>query len=385
MAKYTKKEVSRLIKEINEDYDFVGDYVNNATPLKIKHTPCGNSFDRTLGSFKRTQKCPHCQGGRNRWNTEKVKEYIDRKTKGSYSLVSEYKHFKEYIVVRHNECNNEYEVTFDAFKSGNRCPKCGRKRAAEKQLKSQTAFEKEVEKLTDGMFEVVSKYNGAYREVGLYHKKCGTTIRKIPHNFLNIPSCPACGGFSAWTTDEYRNYIAKLTEGEYDIVGEYVPDKKGKTTFFHSSCSKEFEMLASNFTSGEQRCPYCRPNLSKAELKIRNILSELGVTYEEQYRFDDCKDKSMLPFDFAIIEKGKLQGLIEYDGLQHFRGWGSDKEDLENIKRRDSIKDNYCKNNDIPLVRITYKEYSNLEIKVKGAIDWIQQQNTQIESSLERF
>ena len=91
----------------------------------------------------------------------------------------------------------------------------------------------------------------------------------------------------------------------------------------------------------------------------------------------------MLPFDFAIIEKGKLLGLIEYDGLQHFRGWGSDKEDLENIKRRDSIKDNYCKNNDIQLVRITYKEYSNLEIKVKEAIDWIQQQNTQIESSLE--
>ena len=58
MAKYTKNEVNRLIKEINEDYDFVGDYVNNATPLKIKHTPCGNSFDRTLGSFKKNSKMP---------------------------------------------------------------------------------------------------------------------------------------------------------------------------------------------------------------------------------------------------------------------------------------------------------------------------------------
>ena len=39
----------------------------------------------------------------------------------------------------------------------------------------------------------------------------------------------------------------------------------------------------------------------------------------------------------------------------------------------------------IPLIRITYREYSNIETKVKEAIDWIQQQNTQIESSLGIF
>ena len=60
-------------------------------------------------------------------------------------------------------------------------------------------------------------------------------------------------------------------------------------------------------------------------------------------------------------------------------------EDLENIKRRDKIKNDYCKEKNIPLVRITYREYSNIETKVKEAIDWIRQQNTQIESSLEKF
>ena len=90
-------------------------------------------------------------------------------------------------------------------------------------------------------------------------------------------------------------------------------------------------------------------------------------------------------FDFAIINNGNLAGLLEYDGIQHFRGWGSSKEDLENIKRRDKIKNDYCKEKNIPLVRITYREYSNIETKVKEAIDWIRQQNTQIESSLGKF
>ena len=36
-------------------------------------------------------------------------------------------------------------------------------------------------------------------------------------------------------------------------------------------------------------------------------------------------------------------------------------------------------------VRITYREYSNIETKVKEEIDWIRQQNTQIESSLGKF
>ncbi len=70
-----------------------------------------------------------------------------------------------------------------------------------------------------------------------------------------------------------------------------------------------------------------------------------------------------------------------YDKPRYFRGRGASEKDLENVKRRYKIKNNYCKEKNIPLVRITYREYSNIETKVKEAIDWIQQQNTQIESS----
>lgn len=381
MAKYTKKEVEILIKEINSAYEFTGEYINNATPLRLKHLACGKTIKRTLGSFKKTQKCPHCQNGRNKWNTKKVKVYIDDVTNGEYSLVSEYKHFKEYIAVRHNKCENEYQVSFDAFKSGNRCPRCGREKITKKQLKSQSDFEREVAELTNNMFEVVSEYKGAFKEVELFHKKCGKNIRKIPHNFLNRPSCPNCGGFSTWNTDEYNEHVMSITDGEYCVIGEYVSDKKGKVTFNHKKCGRNFQMLSSNFVSGEQRCPFCKMNVSKAENKIRKLLEQMKVDFIEQYRFHDCTDKSTLPFDFAIIDKGNVIGLIEYDGIQHFRGWGNNKDDLLSIKKRDEIKNNYCHTNRIPLFRINYKSYSELENKIKEAINWIQQQNMLKESS----
>ena len=140
-------------------------------------------------------------------------------------------------------------------------------------------------------------------------------------------------------------------------------------------------MLSSNFVSGEQRCPFCKMNVSKAENKIRKFLEQMKVDFIEQYRFHDCTDKSTLPFDFAIIDKGNVIGLIEYDGIQHFRGWGNNKDDLLSIKKRDEIKNNYCHTNRIPLFRINYKSYSELENKIKEAINWIQQQNMLKESS----
>lgn len=319
------------------------------------------------------------------WDTKKVGIFIDEQTGGDYSLVSNYIHFKEYITVRHNVCDHEYLVTFDAFKSGNRCPKCGKKSMAKKQRKTQAEFVKEIKELTRGEFEVASEYKGAFREVKLFHSKCGEVIIKTPHGFLNKPSCPNCGGFREWTTELFDKHIRDITANEYFVFGEYISDKKGKTTFVHNQCGKHFKMLASNFTSGDQRCPFCKPNSSKAEVKIRKILEGLNVDFIEQYRFRDCIDKSTLPFDFAIVEDNSLIGLIEYDGIQHYRGWGSDKEDLANIKRRDGIKNAYCKTNNIPLFRINYKKHNSLKNEVKEAIRWIQQQNMQKKSSLEKY
>ena len=57
--------------------------------------------------------------------------------------------------------------------------------------------------------------------------------------------------------------------------------------------------------------------------------------------------------------------LIEYDGIQHstdtpMKNWG---ESIDDLQYRDNIKTQWCKDNNIPLIRIPYTKYKNLTIE----------------------
>ena len=54
---------------------------------------------------------------------------------------------------------------------------------------------------------------------------------------------------------------------------------------------------------------------------------------------------------------------IEYDGEQHFNEncFGLSSEEFTDLKRRDEIKTQFCKNNDIKLIRIPYFEFDNID------------------------
>ena len=92
---------------------------------------------------------------------------------------------------------------------------------------------------------------------------------------------------------------------------------------------------------------------SKGEMYVEEILHKLNIEFERQKRFDDCKSKRTLPFDFYIP---KFNVCIEQDGEQHFKSiehWGGEERFLER-QLNDQIKNDFCKDNNIKLVRIPY-------------------------------
>lgn len=120
-------------------------------------------------------------------------------------------------------------------------------------------------------------------------------------------------------------------------------------------CGNEHDVAMSDLKNGHTRSCGCR-HRSKWEDFIFNYLSSLSLSFEEQKRFKDCtnaKSSDMLPFDFYIP---KYNLIIEYDGLHHFepvKGWGG-KEKFLKTKENDNIKNEYCKNNKIRLLRIPF-------------------------------
>lgn len=109
----------------------------------------------------------------------------------------------------------------------------------------------------------------------------------------------------------------------------------------------------------------CGCTQSKGEFLISKILFNLGILFEKQKTFESCVNTDTnrkLLFDFFLPEQNIL---IEYDGIQHFKyfdskkGWNN-KKNFESTKKRDKIKNDWCKNNRIPLIRISYKEFDKL-------------------------
>ena len=67
-----------------------------------------------------------------------------------------------------------------------------------------------------------------------------------------------------------------------------------------------------------------------------------------------------MPFDFYLPDYNTC---IEYDGELHYKAvdyFGGD-DALGNTKCRDEIKTQYCKENNIKLIRIPYWEFDNIE------------------------
>ena len=104
---------------------------------------------------------------------------------------------------------------------------------------------------------------------------------------------------------------------------------------------------------------------SLGEEKICKILNDNNIPYIKEKTFDDLRSNStnaLLRFDFYIDNKY----LIEYDGEQHYRtdlgGWRT-KEYIEKIQIYDNQKKEWCKNNNIPLIRIPYWHLQDLCIE----------------------
>lgn len=99
---------------------------------------------------------------------------------------------------------------------------------------------------------------------------------------------------------------------------------------------------------------------SWGEFQIKEILDKTKMKYIQEYSFDNLKSikNKKLRFDFAIFDKDdKMLCLIEYDGRQHFEykeNWKISKEDWISLRENDKIKNEYCKDNNIPLYRINY-------------------------------
>ena len=131
-------------------------------------------------------------------------------------------------------------------------------------------------------------------------------------------------------------------------------------------CGNYTDMLLSNLTKPD-RFPSCGCITSRSigEQKIEILLQQNEISFVKEQSFETCRNpitNRLLFFDFYVNN----EYLIEFDGEQHFqeiKGVWNSAETLQDRQFRDKVKNEWCKQYNIPLIRIPYTRLSKLTLE----------------------
>lgn len=123
-SKNTEEFKSEVFDLVNDEYTVVGNYINNRTKIEFLHNVCGNSYFVVPSDFLQGYRCPHCFGHIKKTQLDFEKDVYDIHG-DEYSVVGEYVNCATKVKVKHNSCGYEWNVNprdFIYSKSG--CPRC---------------------------------------------------------------------------------------------------------------------------------------------------------------------------------------------------------------------------------------------------------------------
>ncbi|MFW6047524.1 MAG: DUF2726 domain-containing protein [Candidatus Woesearchaeota archaeon] len=355
-----KQEVYDLV---GDKYTFLEKYKTDGNMLCKHNVPeCGHKWKVNPHSFlNRESGCPKCNGGILKTHREYIKEIYEL-YKCEYSVLSYYNKARDNVLMKHNKCGNVFETNASAFVNGYRkCPECSFEQRILNSRKTYKEFKEDLKKINNDKYNFLGEYVNRQTYIRTECRKCGCIWFPRPSHLLNGHGCPRCAKVKRKTTEEFKIEIKELYGDEYILMDKYNGCKEN-VTLKHSECGKEFTITPDNFIQGGS-CTHCKS--SKGEEKISKYLLKRKIKYNMEYTFADCVSDlgRLLRFDFAIFDnQDNLFCLIEYDGIFHYeiiKGMTTEKR-LKEQQKNDKIKNQYCEKNNIPLLRIPYWNFDNI-------------------------
>ena len=344
-------------------------YVDSKTNM-MWECACGKIFYTSWNQFQGGKhSCNFCsKSHRFDGYRDYYKEILEECNKRNYELITKdinrSTDYFEYICRKHRQQGiqkSTYDIMINCRKG---CRYCGIESRSEKHRIS----EEELRGLAESKGYIYAGYDydndsTKSHKVNIHiicPKHIDKGIQRVKYDNLkrNSGNCKYCVG---------RERTKEDLQKELDCMGsaitilEYI-DYSSPILVQCNYCGHIWETKGVNLTQGH-RCPNCVKSIF--ELSIAKILDDNNYKYIPQYKFNDCRDKNPLPFDFYLPNYNVL---IEADGEQHYYpisfGGITDEEAEENfkiVKYHDALKTKYCEDHNITLIRIPYWEKPNLK------------------------
>lgn len=273
----------------------------------------------------------------------------------SYVFLQPYKNTRTKLYYYHVDCGEVHSIKPDQFLRGHRCPNCSRIKRNLTLTKDNDEWLQQVKELTGDEYVFLEPYKGGHTPIEFWHRVCKKKLTIEPANFLAGHRCSYCA--NKYQDDLiFRERVKNMYGTEYKVLSTY--DGSSKPIHIQHKCGFDWWPVANNFIQGRSHCPKCQE--SQGEREVSQILDKLHVKYIQQYIFEGCRYKRALPFDFYLPDYNLI---IEYDGRQHFakNEFFNPHDPFEERQLKDHIKNEYCKNNGINLLRIPYNHTKTLE------------------------
>lgn len=257
-------------------------------------------------------------------------------------------------------CSHEWETNAQKIltrKSG--CPKCANVVRFTNEHFLEILKEKQIP------VEPLEEYQGIDTKILCRCKKCGNEWKISPYKLNTGRRCPICsrkeGKLKITKTHEEFVEEMRIANPTVEIISKYI-NYNEKVKCRCTECSWIWEATPGNLLK-YRGCPVCA--CSNGERRIHKFLKDNDIKYNPEYTFEDCFNDRKLRFDFYLPDYNMC---IEFDGEQHYRpvDFGTHdqvkvEKNFEALKLRDEIKNEYCKEHNISLLRIPYWDFTNIE------------------------
>ena len=202
----------------------------------------------------------------------------------------------------------------------------------------------------------------------VWHCKCdcGNECDVVSPSLVNNKT-KSCGCLKKESDRKPKGNVKDLLGqkfGHLTVIERAGSDHRGEAKWeCECDCSAHTHIivLGSNLRTGHTTSCGCERR-SKGELKVAELLNNNNISFVQEYKAFQFANKKWAKFDFYVNN----QYLIEYDGETHYlsnlHGWHN-KEQLNAQQERDIIKNQWCKENNIPLIRIPYTHLDKLCIE----------------------
>lgn len=372
----------KSLDKIKEELISYGFYMVDETQYKNTHTKIDfidkdgykyfTSYAYIVGSVRRND-VQEKIGKVNPYSIENLQLFIKKKGSSTIVLDKKYYNTKHKINLVCGCCGEKYQDTYDhiRIKEYVYCKKCGLQRSAEFNRHSVEEVKNTLEsfgyKLLNDNFKNIN-----HLEV---EDKDGYRCSNFNlYDIENRKSFPRNHKSNLYTPYNINLYLQKqgICTQLVDATPRRIEVAKEKLGFVCNCCGNvfysQFDILK---RSGRVLCDDCSNTMSNLAYKVKMYLDENNIKYETEKRFEKCKKKRSLPFDFYLND---FNCVIEVNGSQHYyenNEYFHSSRTLQQQQEIDKYKKQFCIDNGIGYLELPFWLIENPQKTYKKKIDEI--------------